>query len=75
MTMKSCTNQYHGSGFEYFVNEDLNRWIPIQRYSGAFRRAPLAGRGNGRIAFTLTISAELNAPDQVLFPSRGDGRY
>ncbi len=24
MTMKSGTNQYHGSGYEYFVNEDLN---------------------------------------------------
>lgn len=24
MTMKSGTNQYHGTGFDYFVNEDLN---------------------------------------------------
>ena len=24
MTMKSGTNQFHGSGYEYFVNEDLN---------------------------------------------------
>jgi hypothetical protein len=24
ITMKSGTNQYHGSGYEYFVNEDLN---------------------------------------------------
>ena len=23
MTMKSGTNQYHGSGYNYFVNEDL----------------------------------------------------
>src|SRR5205814_1508115 len=24
ITMKSGTNQFHGSGYEYFVNEDLN---------------------------------------------------
>jgi len=29
ITMKSGTNQYHGSGYEYFVNEDLNAAIPF----------------------------------------------
>ena len=29
MTMKSGTNQYHGSGFDYFVNEDLNAADPF----------------------------------------------
>jgi len=29
MTMKSGTNQFHGSAFEYFVNEDLNAAIPF----------------------------------------------
>jgi hypothetical protein len=28
-TMKSGTNQYHGTGFEYFVNEDLNAGYPF----------------------------------------------
>lgn len=28
ITMKSGTNQFHGSGFEYFVNEDLNAGEP-----------------------------------------------
>ena len=28
MTMKSGTNQYHGSGYDYFVNEDLNAGNP-----------------------------------------------
>lgn len=29
MTMKSGTNQYHGSGYDYFVNEDLNAGNPF----------------------------------------------
>jgi len=29
ITMKSGTNQYHGSGYEYFVNEDLNAAVPF----------------------------------------------
>jgi hypothetical protein len=29
MTMKSGTNQYHGSGFDYFVNEDLYAGDPF----------------------------------------------
>ncbi len=28
ITMKSGTNQYHGSGYDYFVNEDLNAGTP-----------------------------------------------
>ena len=34
MTMKSGTNQYHGSGFEYFVNEDLNAGYPFSMSGG-----------------------------------------
>jgi hypothetical protein len=29
MTMKSGTNQYHGSGYDYLVNEDLNAGNPF----------------------------------------------
>jgi hypothetical protein len=29
MTMKSGTNQYHGTGYDYFVNEDLNAGDPF----------------------------------------------
>ncbi len=29
LTMKSGTNQFHGSGYEYFVNEDLNANQPF----------------------------------------------
>jgi hypothetical protein len=34
ITMKSGTNQFHGSGFEYFVNEDLNAALPFSFNSG-----------------------------------------
>ena len=34
MTMKSGTNQYHGSGYEYFVNEDLNAGDPFSISGG-----------------------------------------
>ncbi|MBV8845038.1 MAG: carboxypeptidase regulatory-like domain-containing protein, partial [Bryobacterales bacterium] len=34
MTMKSGTNQYHGSAFEYFVNEDLNAGYPFSISGG-----------------------------------------
>jgi hypothetical protein len=33
-TMKSGTNQYHGGGFEYFVNEDLNAGYPFSTSGG-----------------------------------------
>src|SRR5262249_44936615 len=33
-TMKSGTNQYRGSGFEYFVNEDLNAGYPFSISGG-----------------------------------------
>jgi hypothetical protein len=29
ITMKSGTNQFHGGGFEYFVNEDFNAGLPF----------------------------------------------
>ena len=30
ITMKSGTNQYHGTGYDYFVNEDLNAAYPFR---------------------------------------------
>lgn len=35
MVMKSGTNQYHGTGYEYFVNEDLNASRPFSISNGA----------------------------------------
>src|SRR6202020_2506267 len=34
MTMKSGTNQYHGTGYDYFVNEDLNDGQPFTKRGG-----------------------------------------
>src|SRR3978361_163093 len=34
-TMKSGTNLYHGTGFEYFVNEDLNAGYPFSISGGS----------------------------------------
>jgi hypothetical protein len=34
MTMKSGTNKYHGSGYDYFVNEDLNAGDPFSISGG-----------------------------------------
>ncbi|HEY1759178.1 MAG TPA: carboxypeptidase-like regulatory domain-containing protein [Bryobacteraceae bacterium] len=34
MTMKSGTNQYHGSAYDYFVNEDLNAGQPFTKSGG-----------------------------------------
>jgi hypothetical protein len=34
MTMKSGTNQYHGTGYDYFVNEDLNAGDPFTQSGG-----------------------------------------
>lgn len=56
MTMKSGTNQYHGSGFEYFVNEDLNAGYPFSSSSGSggkyrpyYRRHDFGGTLGGPI--------------------------
>ena len=39
ITMKSGTNQYHGTVFEYFVNEDLNAAFPFS-FNGTGRQVP-----------------------------------
>jgi hypothetical protein len=45
MTMRSGTNQYHGSGYEYLVNEDLNAGDP---YSISGGPGSLAGGDKGK---------------------------
>jgi hypothetical protein len=45
MTMKSGTNRYHGSGFEYFVNEDLNAGYPFSVSGGP---GSIAGGSGGK---------------------------
>lgn len=45
MTMKSGTNQYHGSGYDYFVNEDLNAGNPFSISGGP---GSIAGGSGGK---------------------------
>src|SRR6202050_1186938 len=45
MTMKSGTNRYHGSGYEYFVNEDLNAGYPFSISGGP---GSIAGGDGGK---------------------------
>ena len=40
MTMKSGTNQYHGTGFDYFVNEDLNAGDPFSSNGTGAKERP-----------------------------------
>src|SRR5580658_5224394 len=55
MTMKSGTNQYHGSGFEYWVNEDLNAGYPFssngdgEKFRPRYRRNDFGGTLGGPI--------------------------
>ena len=42
MTMKGGTNQYHGSGYDYFVNEDLNAGDPFSTTGCIYPIAPFA---------------------------------
>jgi hypothetical protein len=45
MTMKSGGNQYHGTGYDYFVNEDLNAGYP---YSVSGGPGSLSGGSGGK---------------------------
>jgi len=57
MTMKSGSNQYHGSGYEYLVNEDLNAGNPFShtadgepgKYRPRNRRSDFGGTLGGPI--------------------------
>jgi hypothetical protein len=55
ITMKSGTNQYHGTGYEYFVNEDLNAAYPFSftpegnKYRPRNRRNDFGGTIGGPI--------------------------
>ena len=47
MTMKSGTNQYHGSGYDYFVNEDVNAGDPFSvNTSGVGKFRPINRRND-----------------------------
>jgi hypothetical protein len=69
MTMKSGTNKYHGSGFEYFVNEFLNAGYPFssngngQKFRPEYRRNDFGGTLGGPV----TIPKLYNGKDRTFF--------
>jgi hypothetical protein len=70
MTMKSGTNQYHGSGFEYFVNEDLNAADPFSvNASGVGKVRPLNRRNNfgGTLGGPIYIPKVYNGHNKSFF--------
>ena len=73
MTMKSGTNQYHGSGFEYFVNEDLNAGYPFSVSAGSpgsgakFRPVYRRHDWGGTLGGPVSIPKLYNGKDRTFF--------
>ncbi|MBZ5579934.1 MAG: TonB-dependent receptor [Acidobacteriia bacterium] len=74
MTMKSGTNQYHGSAFEYFVNEDLNSGQPFSISGGAgggdgskFRPRNRRNDFGGTMGGPISIPKIYNGKDRTFF--------
>jgi hypothetical protein len=77
MTMKSGGNQYHGSGFEYFVNEDLNAGNPFSisggpgsqfgGSGGKFRPAYRRHDWGGTLGGPVIIPKLYNGKDKTFF--------
>ncbi len=70
MTMKSGTNQYHGSGFDYFVNEDLNAADPFSvNTNGVGKVRPLNRRNDfgGTLGGPIYIPKVYNGHNKTFF--------
>ena len=69
-TMKSGTNQYHGSGYDYFVNEDLDAGNPYSvNASGGGKLRPRNRRNDfgGTLGGPVTIPKIYNGHDRTFF--------
>jgi hypothetical protein len=69
MTMKSGTNQYHGTGFEYFVNEDLNAADPFTSNGNGGLYKPLNRRNDfgGTLGGPVIIPKLYNGKNKTFF--------
>jgi len=69
LTMKSGTNLFHGSAYEYFVNEDLNAGVPFTDSGNGHLLRPKARRND--YGFTLGgpvwIPKVYNGHDKTFF--------
>jgi hypothetical protein len=69
ITMKSGTNQFHGSGYEYFVNEDLNAAIPFTNDGSGNKIRPRNRRNDfgGTIGGPIWIPKIYNGHNRTFF--------
>ncbi len=70
MTMKSGTNQYHGTAFDYFVNEDLNAADPFtQNKEGTGKYRPINRRNDfgGTLGGPVMIPKLYNGKNKTFF--------
>ena len=69
MTMKSGTNQYHGTGFDYFVNEDLNSGDPFSSNGQGAKERPRNRRNDfgGTLGGPVIIPKLYNGKNKTFF--------
>ncbi|MBV9507781.1 MAG: TonB-dependent receptor [Acidobacteriia bacterium] len=69
ITMKSGTNEFHGSAFEYFVNEDLNAGLPFSYTpeGGKFRPRNRRNDYGGTVGGPVIIPKLYNGKDKTFF--------
>jgi hypothetical protein len=69
ITMKSGTNEFHGTGFEYFVNEDLNAGDPFSSNGegGKFRPRNRRNDFGGTIGGPVWIPKVYNGRNRTFF--------
>jgi hypothetical protein len=69
MTMKSGTNQYHGTGFDYFVNEALNAGDPYSSDGTGGKERPRNRRNDfgGTLGGPVIIPKLYNGKNKTFF--------
>src|SRR5215471_11466621 len=69
MTMKSGTNDFHGTAFEYFVNEDLNAGLPFSYTPEGGKYRPVNRRNDygGTFGGPFIIPKLYNGKDHTFF--------
>lgn len=69
MTMKSGTNQFHGTGYDYFVNEDLNAGDPFSISPNGGKMRPVNRRNDfgGTLGGPVWIPKIYNGRNKTFF--------
>jgi len=68
-TMRSGTNQYHGSGFEYLINEDLNAAYPFSSNGSGEKFRPRSRKNDfgGTLGGPISIPKLYNGKNKTFF--------